>query len=172
MAEEGSCGAPLPAPACTFRGQDSIAERVREDAPFERRLGKALVLVEEDAFDQRGVGDPNHTRGAGPVDHQRLLVDLLRQGAQRIVDEAQEKARKRQGFRRRHNARRIESGFSGQCVGHVATCNCSLPSVLASPAVCNPQAMIVAWISERAARRPIPAPGMRRPRRTRRRRWR
>ena len=106
--EQGGDGAPLPAPGRTFRGEDALAECRLENAALQRRLGKALVLVQQDPLDETGIGHPHETRRTLAVDEEWILIGLLGQRQQRIAHELDKKPPQRQGLRRRNHGRRIE----------------------------------------------------------------
>ncbi len=98
---------PLPAPVRSIRGENAVAEQRAEHALLERRLGEAFAAVEQHALDQVRIGDP---RDRAAVLHDRLVVDVLGQHAQRVAHEGEEEPR--QAHRRapgRHR-RRVERG--------------------------------------------------------------
>ena len=86
--EQRRRGAPLPAPAGALRGEDAVAQRVREHPLLQRRLGELRARLQQHLLDQRGIGDPGDDVAAVVVDDDRLLVDRPRQAGERIAHEA------------------------------------------------------------------------------------
>ena len=94
--EQGRSDTPLPAPVVTFGDQEPLAARAAEHMIVKRPFGKTLAIVEQDLLDQLRIHYENGLEPESAVDHDRLVVEVLRPARDRVSDRAEHKQQERQ----------------------------------------------------------------------------